>query len=47
MHPTDSKRNLDYSKFITEKENLIIDLERKIASLEERNRPNQEKIVQL
>ncbi len=47
MHPTDSKRNIDYSKFITEKENLVIELERKLLNLEEKNKPYEEKIVQL
>lgn len=47
MHPTDSKRSIDYSKFITEKENLIIELEKKIANLEQRNRPEQEKLISL
>lgn len=47
MHPTDSKRNIDYSKFITEKENLIIELERKLFNLEDRNKPYEEKILQL
>lgn len=47
MHPTDSKRNIDYSKFITEKENLVIDLERKLFNLQEKNKPFEEKITQL
>lgn len=47
MHPTDPKRNIDYNQFIAQKENMIVELERKLLHLQDKNRPYEEEILQL
>ena len=39
MHPNGEVRNIDYSKFLSEKETMISDLERKIARMYDNNKP--------
>ena len=47
MYPTEAARNIDYSKFVSEQDNTIVGLERKMAQLVEKDRPYEEKIVEL
>jgi len=39
MYPNGENRNIDYSKFLSEKETMINDLERKIARMYDNNKP--------
>lgn len=45
--PAGGKRSLDYSKILSEKENALVDRERKISNYEERLRAAEAKILTL
>ena len=45
--PTGSKRSLDYTKLLNEKQNALIDKDRKILNYEERLKNAEQKIVAL
>ena len=47
MYPNGENRNIDYSKFISEKETMINDLERKIARMYDNNKPYEQEIIGL
>jgi hypothetical protein len=39
MYPTEGARSIDYNRFVSEQENLILELQRKLSALSERNTP--------